>query len=144
MVNSLLAQHCGMSSNNKHRENGYIAIVSAVILTIVILTIAISFSSSNFLGRFDSGFFESKEATSAYAQGCIEYTLLKLSIDSGYAGNESVAIASSTCTIRPITTGGGQKIIQTYAIVDNKTTNLEITVDENTLETILFREVSSF
>lgn len=139
------AQLFGMSlrDNNKH-ANGYIAIVSAVIITIVILTIVVSFSSSNFLGRFDSGFFEVKDSTRAIAEGCIEKALLELSNDEAYTGNESVSVASSTCTIRPILSGAGTKTIQTSATISDKTTNLELVVDEATFEAISFEEVSSF
>lgn len=133
-----------MSLNKTQTNEGYVAIISAVILTVVILTVAVSFSSSNFLARFDGGSFESKEDARAAAEGCLEYALLKLSANDAYAGNESVTIASSSCTLRPIITASGQKRIEAYAASNNKTTNLEFIVNENTLETVSLREVDSF
>ncbi|MEK7464748.1 MAG: hypothetical protein AAB617_03145 [Patescibacteria group bacterium] len=127
--------------NKKERSlplgrRGYIAIISAIIITAILTVIALVFSSSNFLGRFDTENAEMKSISREVARGCLEYARLQISLNSSYAGGELKAIASSSCYILPIQTQGPNKIIQATSTVSNKNTNVRLTINGTTLKTI--------
>ena len=128
-------------SNNN--EKGYIGILVAVIVTLITMAIALTFSSSNFLGRFDTQYLETKDIGRSVAMGCLEYAKSKLSLGA-YNGNETINVGSYQCNILPVESGAGIKIIKSTATVQNKTTNLKLTVNNATLNTISLEEVSSF
>jgi hypothetical protein len=107
------------------------------------MTVALMFSNSNFLGRFDTLGLEQKDISKEAAQGCLEYARLKLKMGP-YAGNETIAVGSSTCTILGVQTSGNNFIIQTSANEGGRTTNLELTVVSSTLATVSLVEKPSF
>ena len=123
----------GACPNNRQ---GYIAIISAIIITAILTVIALVFSSSNFLGRFDTQNAETKSVSRELARGCLEYARLQLSLNGSYAGGELRTIASSTCYILPIQTQGQNKVIQATSTVSSKNTNIKLTINATTLETV--------
>ncbi len=131
-----------MKTNNKNQE-GYIAVISAVIVTAIVIIVATIFSNSSFLGRFDSQALEMKDISKKVGEGCLEYARLQIATGP-YSGDEAVSIGNYSCYILPIETAGGQIIIKSTASVSNRTTNLRLTVDDYTLETVLMEEVVEF
>lgn len=117
-------------------KEGYIAIISAIIITAILAVIALVFSSSNFLGRFDTENAEMKDVSRELTHGCLEYARLQLSLNNSYAGGELRTIASSTCYILWVQTQGQNKIVQATSTVNNKNTNLKLTINGTTLKTI--------
>lgn len=126
-----------------NKRAGYLAIISSVIVTAIVMTIALVFSSSNFFGRFDTQNIEFKSLSRAAAEACLEYAKLKLA-EGAYGGNETVAVGNYTCQILAIETNGSQKIIKTKSEIQKGNTNLKLTVDSQTLKTISLEELTSF
>jgi len=127
-----------------YRNNqGYIAVVSAIIITSIVIVIALVFSSSNFLGRFDSQGLEMKEISRGVARGCLEYAKLKLAQGS-YGGNELKTIGNYSCRILPIESDSNSYIIKATSTVGNKETKLKLKVSNSDLRTISLEEVVSF
>jgi hypothetical protein len=124
-------------------RSGYIAVISAVIITTIVIVIALVFSSGNFLGRFDTLGFETKDAARKVAEGCLEHAKLQLALGS-YEGNETISVGTEACDILPIEISGFDKIIKATATVMERTANLELTVDGATLENISLEEVGVF
>lgn len=124
-------------------RKGYIAVISAIIITTVVIMTALVFSSGNFLGRFDTLGFETKDAARKVAEGCLEQAKLKLALGP-YAGSETIRVGSETCEILPIETAGTNKIVKARATVFERTVNLKLTIDSVTLENVSLEEVSSF
>lgn len=123
-------------------NSGYIAVVSAVIITLVITLLSLAASNNSFLGRFDTQSAESKVTSYQLAQGCLDHARLRLAMGL-YSGNETVDIGSYSCHIYPITTSGLNKIIQVDATVDNKTTNLKLTINALSYITVSLEELNS-
>ncbi len=126
-----------------HKKEGYIAVISAIIITTIVIVIALVFSSSNFLGRFDTLGFETKDAARKVAEGCLEHAKLQLALGA-YSGNETINVGTETCQILPIETAGSNKIIKAKAAVLERTVNLKLVVDSTSLETVSLEEVNSF
>lgn len=127
----------------RNKEEGYIAVISAIIITAIITVIALVFSSSNFMGRFDTLKIETKDVSRKVAEGCLEYAKLKLAGGS-YGGNETVAVGDYSCQILAITTQGQNTIIRSQTTINNETTKLLFTVLTSNLATVSLEEIGSF
>jgi hypothetical protein len=124
-------------------KQGYIAVVSAIIITSIVIVIALVFSSGNFLGRFDSQGLEMKEISREVARGCLEYAKLKLA-QGGYSGNELKTIGNYSCRILSIESGSNSYVVKATSTVGNKETKLKLKVSNSDLKTISLEEVVSF
>ena len=125
-------------------NKGYIAITTAILLSLLTMAVAIISASSTFLTRFNYVDFESKRVSYSLARSCLNYGLLKLADNDNYSGNESVNISSAQCDIRLILTSEPNKIIEVHAQTDKSTTNLRLTVNSTTLSTVSLEEVVKF
>lgn len=123
---------------------GYIAIVTTIILTILCLTIAVSLGLSASLARIENRDFIYKESSYSLTSSCLDYARLKLVYNSAYAGNETIAIGNHQCSVLTVISSPPQKIIEATSQINNITTNLKLTVDDYTLQTISLEEVSNF
>jgi hypothetical protein len=125
-------------------QSGYIALISAIIISILIMGIALTLSLTGFFNRSNLLDSEFKEMSSSLSEACVSTALFKIAQNESYAGNESVVIGSYNCSILPLESAGGQKIIKATATVQNSTTNLRVTVDKTTLQVIYWEEIPAF
>jgi hypothetical protein len=120
-------------------ESGFIALMSVIIISALMMAVSFALSMSGFLARANVTDSEYKERSMALADGCADDALVKLAANSAYAGNETpVDIA---CTILPITTVGSQRIIKTTASVQGATTNIQVTATLDPLTVISWQEL---
>jgi len=131
-----------MSFHNKN-EKGYIALVTAIIITVIITLVSFVSSNLSFLGRFDTQFLEFKDQSRALAQSCLDHVKLKSAIGF-YAGNETITVGTYTCQILPVQTSGSSRIVQVRGTVNNVTTNLEMRMISSTLVTTSVEEKTNF
>ena len=129
--------------NSKNQEGGYIALITAIIITVIVTLVSFVASNMSFLGRFDTQFFESKDQSRYLAYSCLDHAKLKSAIGY-YAGNETITVGSYTCDILPVQTSGSNRIVQTKGTVNNVTTNLEMTMVSSTLVTTQIIEKTNF
>ncbi|MDI6734319.1 MAG: hypothetical protein QMD50_02390 [Patescibacteria group bacterium] len=125
------------------KQKGFIAIITSVIVTAIVTVIALTLSGSNFIGRFNAANFETKDLSREIAKGCLEFARLKLA-SGAYAGNETTTISSYACHIFPIETTATATLIKANAVIDNKESDLMLTVNKTTFKTIFLEELSSF
>lgn len=125
-------------------QSGYIAIISSVIISILVLGVALAVSQIGFFSRANILDAEFKERSFALAEACAETALLKLANNRSYAGNENISVGVDQCSILPIESVSGQKIIKTRAIFQKATTNLKITAQESNLSIIYWEEIAKF
>ena len=78
---------------------GYIAIMTAIIVTVLVLVMVFTVSIGSFLGRANISSSYFKERSRAFAEACVETARFRLSTNANYTGGETVPVASSTCTI---------------------------------------------
>lgn len=103
----------------KH-ERGFIALISAVIISTILLGLATAAGMSTFSTRFNALNSEYKRVSLGLAESCIHAALLKIAENYNYVvplGGEVVSIGGNTCTIKGPTTaptenplGSGKKI----------------------------------
>lgn len=125
-------------------QHGYIAVVSSLILTALVLAIILTSASNVFFGLTNVLISKSKKTTKYLAESCLETALLSLANDKSYTGNETITIASSSCKIVSIVNQGATKIIKSSASSSYSSTNLILTVSSTTLQKVSLEEASAF
>lgn len=131
---------------------GYIALVSAVIIAILLITISFALSFSGFFSRFNILDNEYKEQATGLAEACGETAILRLATDPAYNPvNEVVNVGSDSCLIKSLqkdSPGTGQATIKTQGVVPQtgarrSFSNIQIVVDSTTFAIISWEEVNS-
>lgn len=104
-------------------QRGFIALISAIIISTVLLTLAVSIGSNTFFARFDALNREYKRLSLGFAESCVTTALGNISANYNYsAANVPVSLGTlygkpATCTIASVSAGtpvGGKK---TFTIV---------------------------
>lgn len=127
-----------MSGKNK----GYIAIVSALLISFVIMTITLGLSFSVYFGRFNVLSSEAKERSLALAEACAEKALLKFSLDPSYSGNEIIVVSGpETCNILPVTAEGDKRIIMTRGEFYNTVSKIKVVISASPVTLVSWEEV---
>lgn len=121
------------------KREGYIALMSAIIISVILMGLLTTLSLGGFFGRFNVLKSEFKNRSFALAQGCAEAAFLNLTENPGYTGSSTLAVASDTCIIFNIPLGSG--VIKTQGIFQHAYTNLKLTVATNTMTIVSFEEV---
>lgn len=132
--------------NNKG-EKGFAALITAIVLSCILITAAVTLNLSGFFTRSALLDAEYKERSSALSEACADVALLKLAGNATYAGNETIAIGTDTCQIRPTKLGvpvAGQDTVETRAVFNEATTNLQIIVTASDLSVQSWNELPSF
>ena len=130
----------------KKEKNGFIALMTAIVFSFVLMITAATLSQTSFFSRAEILDAEYKERSSALAEACVDTALLKLAVDPSYTGPETVSVGSDTCEIVSVT---GLDTIRTRAEFPPGTnqaaaTNLEVQVDASNLSVISWNERASF
>jgi len=124
------------------KNQGYIATTSAVIIMALILIIAGIVSFSSYFNREGSLNAFIKERSLSLAEACADQALLKLAIDSGYAGDESVSLSEDEqCEIRPIESAGFSRIITVSSSFQNIISNIKVEASVHPLYVISWKEI---
>ncbi len=116
-----------MTSNNKNKyEDGYVALISAIIIAGVLMAFVFSISRASFLARFNLLDKNAKENSLQLAEGCANIAVLRLIEDESYAGNETIFIGSENCSVLGIETINDGRLIKARAITKNAYTNIKV------------------
>ncbi|HDQ22546.1 MAG TPA: hypothetical protein ENN28_01075 [Candidatus Uhrbacteria bacterium] len=94
--------------NIKKQKNGYIALISLIIISAVVLLLVLAITFSSLTQKLSM--VESNHAIRSYylANACGHYALLKLQADESYGGNESLVIDGQSCQVEDIWGSGNE------------------------------------
>ncbi len=128
------------------KQSGYIALVSVLIISGLLVMALCTVSMSGFFSRFNTLNSEFKEVSTSPAESCINIALLKLAQNISYGGNEIILIGDRSCTIRSVVPGSisGQLIVESQAIVEHAYTNLRVTINSSDFSVISWQEIPMF
>lgn len=102
-------------------QNGFMALISTIIISVILLSMAVSLNFTNFYTQSNTLDSELKETSFNLAESCVNIGLLKLIQNPNYhPDNELVNINSNTCTIISINVD----TIETMANYKNYITHL--------------------
>lgn len=134
---------------NFKNNNGFVALMSAIVIAILLLSITLTLSFTGFFARFNVLDTEYKKLSVSLAEACADTALLKFSQDSAYIGGETIEVGDYECTITSVEEDepvSGQVTILTTASFPTSTpqkavTNLEVVASESTFDIISWEEV---
>jgi len=132
-----------MYQKPKYEKNsGFVALISVIIISAILLLIATSLSFSGFYARYNILDSEFKKRSSTIAEACVDVALLKLTTDTSYnPTNTIVAVGGDSCTIQSITTSGTNKTIYTRSSYKNYITNLKVVVNITNFSVVSWEEL---
>lgn len=115
---------------------GYIALISAIIISVLLLIITFAVSFSSFFARFNILDSEFKKVSSGLAEACVDTAILEIARETPVADNTCVNVGDSCpagpkiCKICQVTSlaGPGQFEIKTRAAYKNSFTNFVVNV----------------
>lgn len=127
---------------HENNQRGYIALMSAIIISVLLLSITVGIGLSGFFSRSNILDAESKERSQALAEACGDQALLNFS--QGLTSTGVVSVGHDNCTIISVTPKVGQTTIKTQAVINHAYSNIKIIVDTNTLGIISWDECANF
>ncbi|MBI4086219.1 MAG: hypothetical protein HY433_03210 [Candidatus Liptonbacteria bacterium] len=125
------------------RSGGYIALMSALIISAVMVIIVVTLSQVSFLSRINIADTYFKDKSRALAESCVNTALLDLVFNPSYSGNETITVASDTCKIISVVPSSTGRIISAQGVFANSFTNYKVTVASNTVSLISWEEVQT-
>lgn len=125
-------------------KSGYIGVLSALIISAVIVVIITAIGQVSFLNRIAVSDVHLKGKSRALAEACVDTALLKLVSNSSYAGNETINVASDTCKIISVVSSSTGRIISAQGKFLGAVTDIRATVANNTVSVLGWEEVKSF
>jgi len=127
-------------------ERGFVALMSVIIISAILLVLVFTLGISSFLNRFDVLDTENKHISVALAEACASTAMLKLAQNPSYgttpplpAAGECVSVGdpcpapsgsktSKTCKVCSVVNSGGQSTINVRAMYNHTYSNVEAVV----------------
>lgn len=128
------------------KQKGFIALISAIIISAILILVSTVASFRSFFGRSNILDAELKEQSVAMAEACADQALLEIANDPSYSGNATTTLAGSyECYIGSIPApSGGQIIFKTRSYYRDFYTNLKIVINTSDLSIVSWEEISNF
>lgn len=84
------------------RPRGYVALLSVLLLSAILLGLTTTVASTGFFSRGNSLTAEYKRISLGLAESCMNQALLRLAQDADYEGGDTVSVNGNDCTIETI------------------------------------------
>ncbi len=124
-------------------QRGYIALMTALVISAILVLIAVSGGLSGFFSRFSALDDELKAQSLALADSCGSQVRLALINDPNYIGGQAISLGDGSCAILP-TTSDNPRTFKISAQTKDAHTNLIIVLDANSADINSWQEVASF
>ena len=124
--------------------NGYIALISAILITLILITAALAVGLGGFWSRFNILGSEVKAGSTGLAEACLEHARLRLAEEDVYAGDDTIPVGEAECYIAPVAHCSSQKIVVTRGIYREAHTILRVELQNGTGDVLSFDEIPSF
>lgn len=108
---------------NYNNQDGFIALMSVIIISAILIVLVVIISTSSFFTRFNVLDYENKKVSNFLAEACVENALVNLAKDPSYHPTDTIngdkvtvdlASANKTCRICQIS--GSGTFVDPYAI----------------------------
>ncbi|MDE1925471.1 MAG: hypothetical protein KGH79_04860 [Patescibacteria group bacterium] len=104
-----------MSKHSRPHASGFVALISAILISAVLLALLVATNRSSFYARFDALDAEHLSAAQNLAGACVQEALLRLAQDYNYLpapGGDAVSIGADSCMIASVSsTGASERVI---------------------------------
>jgi hypothetical protein len=130
-----------MYKNPKINNYGFVALMSVIIISAILLLIASTLSLSGFYSRYNILDSELKERSSALAEACIDQGLLLIANNTSHPATTTIKIGGGQCDLGPIVTGSSPVILMAQATSSNYFTTLRVLVSPASISIISWEEL---
>ena len=132
--------------NMKTSEHGFIALISILIISSVLLVSTLSLAQFGIANRFFLLNLEQKATSQKAAEACLEMMQIKVYNDPTYTSNTrtSYTIGSTACDVVSATTSGSVSSIRVSGKSGDASTNLWAVINNTTGSTTMVVERGSF
>ncbi|MEK7664229.1 MAG: hypothetical protein AAB340_02200 [Patescibacteria group bacterium] len=133
------------TKEQKKKKKGYIALISAIVISFLLIVITVSLGFGSFFGRFDILDSESKEKSTALAEACVSQAILEASGDTFYSRltDFTIPISGNKCK-RSSEQIGNEIIIKAQAEFNKSYTNLKVIIDNSDFSVVSWKECPNF
>lgn len=131
---------------NHRSDRGFVALISAIIISAVLLLVIAASGLTTFYSRFNILDFELKERSNAVADACVDEALLQIAegIDPSGAVLSLSQNPPDQCRIGTVT-GSNQQTFKVQATSsDTAVTNLQVTFDTSNFSVVSWQEIPTF
>jgi hypothetical protein len=112
----------------RKNQDGFVALMSSIVISILLMAIIFSVALTDFFSRFNILDTESKEKSLNLAESCADIANLDLLSDPDTSiNNRTESVGDQECTIFSAQSSGSQYVITTQGVVNKSYTNLRIT-----------------
>ncbi len=127
---------------NKSSERGFIALLSVIIVSAILLVVVLEANTSGFYTRFNILDSEFKERSSSLVDACVAIARMRVGANSSYIGPETVSVGSDQCQIVGTLNGAGNpRVFQIQAIYQTSYTDAQVSIDTDDLSIVSWKEV---
>lgn len=131
--------------DNKNKQKGFVALISVIFVSAILIIVTFTLSSSSFNERHILFSSEMKERSLANAEACADDGLLIIANNSLHTSTTTVSFNSiDNCTLGPIPTSGNPRIFYATSNTSNFVTNLKISVNPTTLFVNSWEEIATY
>jgi|SRR3989344_1827515 len=129
---------------NYKLEQGFMALMSAIVMSVLLIAITLSLGISSFFGRFDILDSESKERSMGLAEACVSQATSEVSTGTVYATLTVFPIPNSTESCKRMSEqNGNEYIIKAQGEFNKSFTNLKVVVDSSTFDVVSWQECAN-
>ena len=134
-----------MSSHLK-TQKGFIALISILIISAVLLATTISLGQFGIASRYFILHLEQKAVSEKLADGCVHIERIKVFNDPFYEVDTplSYPIGDEACTVFDVSADGNESTLEVGAQTGDAVTNLQVVVNNETGDFVSWTEVASF
>ncbi len=131
-----------MSCNFYKNEDGYMALVSTIIVSILLTGLTATLATTGYWARFDILNLQYKTHSYWLAQSCNNLLLIALANNREYAVNEPIHINGDTCTASTITHNPDSTIdLTSTGIIQGSSSTITVKANTADLSLISQKEV---
>jgi hypothetical protein len=130
--------------NLRPKNSAFIALISSVIISAVLLVIVLSMTTKGFFARSNGIENQNKKISFVLAESCLDIAKLKLKQDVSYAGGEIIPQNLGSCAICPVQYSSGKIKVYTRSAVRDSYTNLQQVLYNGDLSAVSFEEISTY
>ena len=135
-----------------NHQSGFIALISAIIISVLLLTITVTIGMTSIWGRLNVLDSESKERNIALAESCVDQAVLNFInnnlYDVSFGSPEEVTISGTDkCKIMMFknnTPVSGKALIKTQASINKAYTNMKIQINTDDMVIDSWEECPNF
>ncbi|MBI4268270.1 hypothetical protein HY627_00355 [Candidatus Uhrbacteria bacterium] len=127
----------------KTSENGFIAIISTLLIFFILMLLVLAISFAAYTGRMNTLEAEFQADSRALASSCAESALGRMAKNRDYAGGDTLAIGSGVCSIVSVTSSPDQllRTITVKSDVGRSVTRLRVDLEIKHLRIRSWREI---